>query len=201
MRILESGFNKSAVYPKDYPNTSFAEIAFVGKSNVGKSSLINTILNRKKLAKTSSTPGKTRLINFFDIRFETDAKEQGFMNIVDLPGYGFAKVPRSEKDLWKKMISMYFEERIQLRGVVVLVDARRNPDPKDLTVINMLVSLKIPFCVVATKVDKIKKSKRAAEINKLRKGLGLKEESLLIFSTIKKIGIDALLNWVSGTIL
>ncbi|MEA1973891.1 MAG: ribosome biogenesis GTP-binding protein YihA/YsxC [Candidatus Cloacimonadota bacterium] len=201
MRIVDSSFNKSAVYPKDYPNTSFAEIAFVGKSNVGKSSLINTILNRKGLAKTSSRPGKTRLINFFDIRFEDNKEERGSICFVDLPGYGYAKVPQSEKNLWKKMINMYFEERIQLRGVIVLVDSRRKPDPKDLVVIQMLISLKIPFCIVATKADKLKKSKRKNTITKLNDGLGLKQEKIITFSSTKKIGIDSLLNWISETIL
>ncbi|MCK5050242.1 MAG: YihA family ribosome biogenesis GTP-binding protein, partial [Candidatus Cloacimonetes bacterium] len=160
MRIVESKFVKSAVKPVDYHPTAFAEIAFAGKSNVGKSTLINMLLNRKGIAKVSNKPGKTRLINFFEIRFKIDEKElDGFFSFVDLPGYGYAKVSKTQRDSWKKMILTFFENRLQLRGVVCLVDIRHKADPKDILMIQMLQSMNIPFMVAATKSDKIPKSK------------------------------------------
>ena len=108
IRIVDSVFIKSAVKPADYPPIEFTDIAFVGRSNVGKSSMINTILQRKMIAKVSSTPGKTRLINFFKIRFKDASQNDGYVTLVDLPGYGYAKVGKVEREKWKKMIVSYF---------------------------------------------------------------------------------------------
>ena len=152
MRIVESKFIKSAVHPNDYAETVFGEIAFAGRSNVGKSTMINTILTRKLLAKTSSTPGKTRLLNTFEIRVKLKGSdESAFFTITDLPGYGFAKVSVKERDSWKRMIATYFTERHQLKGIALLVDVRRKADPKDLIMKEMLVASGIPFCLIATK--------------------------------------------------
>ena len=200
IRIVESKFIKSAVNPDDYPASAYFDIAFAGKSNVGKSSLINTILNRKAVAKTSSTPGKTRLINFFEIRFKI-AEKSGFVNFVDLPGYGYAKVSKTERNLWKKMIQNYFEQRLHLKGVIVLVDIRHKADSKDLIIIEMLKSRDLPFCVIATKSDKIAKSKISSAVNKLRKEFDVPFEKIHPFSSLKKTGIENILTWIDKQIL
>lgn len=202
MRIVESKFVKSAVKPKDYYPTAFAEIAFAGKSNVGKSTLINTLLNRKSIAKVSNKPGKTRLINFFEIRFKIDAKEQdGYFSFVDLPGYGYAKVSKTQRDSWKTMILTFFEKREQLRGVVCLVDIRHKADPKDVLMIQMMQSLKIPFLVAATKSDKISKTKAHSALAKLKKGLNLGNNQIFACSSLKKRGIDNILKWIAERVI
>jgi len=202
MRIVESKFVKSAVKPVDYYPTAFAEIAFAGKSNVGKSTLINTLLNRKGIAKVSNKPGKTRLINFFEIRFKIDEKElDGFFSFVDLPGYGYAKVSKTQRDSWKKMILTFFENRLQLRGVVCLVDIRHKADPKDILMIQMLQSMNIPFVVAATKSDKIPKSKANAAIAKLKSGLNLGDQQIIACSSLKKRGIENILNWITDQVI
>lgn len=202
MRIVESKFVKSAVKPNDYYPTAFAEIAFAGKSNVGKSTLINTLLNRKAIAKVSNKPGKTRLINFFEIRFKIDEKNlAGFFSVVDLPGYGYAKVSKAQRGSWKNMILTFFEQRQQLRGVVCLVDIRHKADPKDILMIQMMQSLNIPFIIAATKSDKISKSKANSAISKLRKSLNIGDQQIFACSSLKKSGIDNILNWVKDRVV
>ena len=201
LRIVESEFIKSAVKPNDYPASPYADIAFVGKSNVGKSALINTLLNRKAIAKVSRTPGKTRLINFFEIRFKTEENEDGFVNFVDLPGYGYAKVSKNERTAWKKMILNYFENRLNLKGVIALVDIRHRADSKDIIMLKMLQDEGIPFAVVATKSDKIAKSKLPACLEKLSAGLEIDKKSIYSSSSLKKTGIEDILNWIDNQIL
>ena len=196
MRVVESKFNTSATKPEHYPPTVFIDIAFVGKSNVGKSSMINTILKRKGIAKVSGKPGKTRLINFFDVRLKNDKEENVHFTAVDLPGYGFAKVSKTEREAWKKMISLYFQERLQLRGVVVLVDIRHKADSKDKIMIEMLQDAKIPFLLVGTKADKLAKSKVAAHLKKRCEEFGVKTSDAVAFSSLKKTGIDGVMNWI-----
>ncbi len=197
MRIVESKFIKSAVRPKDFPETVFGEIAFAGRSNVGKSTLINTITNRKLLAKTSGTPGKTRLLNTFQIRVKfPDNEESGFFTICDLPGYGFAKVSLKERDSWRKMISTYFTERYQLKGIALLVDIRRKADPKDILMKDLLVESKIPFCFIATKCDKIKKTTIPKEVARIKREFGLENVEVIPFSSIKKVGVNQVTLWI-----
>jgi GTP-binding protein len=201
MRIVESKFIKSAVKPDGYPASPYADIAFVGKSNVGKSSLINTLLNRKAIAKVSRTPGKTRLINFFEIHFKTEENKDGFVNFVDLPGYGYAKVSKTERTAWKKMIQNYFEHRMSLKGIIALVDIRHSADPKDIVMLKMLQDEDIPFIVIATKSDKIAKSKLPACLEKLSAGLEVNNKNIYSFSSLKKTGIEDILNWIDNQIL
>lgn len=197
MRIVESKFVKSAVHPKDYPETVFGEIAFAGRSNVGKSTLINTFTNRKLLAKTSGTPGKTKLLNTFEIRVKLpNSEESGFFTICDLPGYGFAKVAKSEKAGWEPMISTYFANRFQLKGIALLVDIRRKADPKDIIMKDLLVSTKIPFCLIATKCDKIKKTTIPQEVARIKREFKVEGVEVFPFSSIKKVGIDNVTSWV-----
>ena len=154
-------FILSATSPSHFPDTSFPEIAFAGRSNVGKSSLLNKLLRRKNLAKTSSTPGKTRQINFFrvDDRFQ----------LVDLPGYGYAKVSKTEREAWRELIEIYLMERSQLRLVISLIDVRHEPTRLDQDLLDWLESIQQPYAVVLTKADKVKAgllARREAELKK-----------------------------------
>lgn len=197
LRIVESNFIKSAVKPSQYPEDECADIAFAGKSNVGKSSFINTLTNRKLLAKTSGTPGKTRLVNFFRIRYKLDAYEEtGFLNFVDLPGYGYAKVPLSAKEAWKVMIADYIKQRKNLAGFIVLVDIRHPADPKDILLLELLKLESIPYCVCATKSDKIGKSKHSAALSALQKDLGITPAPIFAVSSLEKSGMEPVLEWM-----
>jgi GTP-binding protein len=197
LRIVESNFIKSAVKPSQYPEDNFADIAFAGKSNVGKSSFVNTLTGRKLLAKTSNTPGKTRLLNFFRIRYKFDALEvQGTLNFVDLPGYGYAKVPLREKEAWKGMISEYIKTRKNLAGFIVLVDIRHAADPKDKLLLDLLKQESIPFCVCATKSDKIGKTKIASTLASLRKDLDILPAPIFAISSLEKSGLEPVFEWM-----
>ncbi len=201
IRIVDSVFIKSAVKVQDYPSSEFVDIAFAGKSNVGKSSMINTILKRKKIAKVSSTPGKTKLVNFFKITCKTESEEKAYFNLVDLPGYGYAKVSKNERNSWKIMINDYFSSRIQLRGIVILIDIRHKADEKDKIMINMAKDRKIPFLVAATKADKIPKSKIKNTIKQRAVEHQIDQSEIIAFSSLKKIGYDDLLNWLESKTL
>jgi len=162
MKIISAEFIKSAVWPPQYPPATMPEIAFVGRSNVGKSSLINTIVGRKNLAKTSNTPGRTQLINFFTIN-ET-------LSFVDLPGYGFAKVSQSVKKDWGNMIEAYLRERPCLAMVIFILDIRRDPSDDDLSLRDWLEDYRIPYLYILTKADKLSNNQaitRARAIEKI----------------------------------
>ncbi len=203
IRIVESEFIKSAVYPKDYPSSEFADVAFVGKSNVGKSSLLNSILNRKSIAKTSGKPGKTRLVNFFLIRFKVKENEEleGFVNFVDLPGYGYAKVSKDERESWKKMMSNYFRERVQLRGVILLVDIRHKADEKDLVMASMLREFQIPYIIAATKSDKVPSTKARGYLDALAETFDIGKKDIVAVSSLKKTGMDKVISWIESLII
>ncbi|MCB5285431.1 MAG: ribosome biogenesis GTP-binding protein YihA/YsxC [Candidatus Cloacimonetes bacterium] len=198
LRFVESFFVKSAVEPKDYPASAYPEFAIAGRSNVGKSTLINLLTERRKLAKTSNHPGKTRLLNFFLIRWKDDAAaSEGRLQLTDLPGYGFAEVSQAEQEKWRKMISHYLDERQQLRGIIVLVDIRHAADPKDMQMLELLRLRKIDHCVVATKADKLPKTKVAKTLQQLSKELGLKDIPLIPVSALKNTGLEPLYAWFS----
>ncbi len=152
MDIKKAVFYKSMKKSVDYPGGELPEIAFAGKSNVGKSSLINYLANNSKLAYVSKQPGKTRLINYFLINDS--------FYLVDLPGYGFARVSKSEKESWSEMMQDYFAVAQKLKALVILVDIRHNPTEDDLQMIEWAAHFKVPFMIAATKADKIAKSKR-----------------------------------------
>ena len=163
------------VNSKQLPTEGVPEIALVGRSNVGKSSLINTITNRKKLAKSSSTPGKTRTINFYSINNQ--------WHIVDLPGYGYAKVSKNERAKWKTMVENYIKKREQLRGIIQLIDARHEPMENDILMKQWLSGLGIPILIVATKIDKISRGARRKSIDTIKKALYIDSDDLpLLFS-------------------
>jgi GTP-binding protein len=178
--IRSTAFIKSATRPGNYPEASLPEVAFAGRSNVGKSTLINTLVNRRGLVRTSSTPGRTQLLNFFDIN--------GEFSLVDLPGYGFAKVPLAVKKDWGPMVRTYLERREQLKGVVVLFDIRRVPREEDLDLLDWLEEFELPTIPVITKVDKISRNRRAAQVKPILEATGLPLEAFSFFSALSKEG-------------
>lgn len=186
MEIKQAEFKISAVKPEQYPDDGSVEIAFVGRSNVGKSSLINTLTNRRKLVKVSGTPGKTRLINFFTINNE--------FYFVDLPGYGYAKVSKSEQAKWGGMMEQYLINRPQLKKVALLVDSRHKPTGDDVMMYEWIKHYGYPVLVVATKKDKLKKSELQRSAKVIKETLNLdKTDNLVFFSSLKKEGKEELL--------
>jgi GTP-binding protein len=174
MKITSAEFLKS-VYPRDdYPPGRYPEVAFAGRSNVGKSSLINTLVNRKGLARTSSAPGKTQSINLYLIN-------QSFC-LVDLPGYGYARVPRQVRKRWSPLIEKYCRNRKNLRGVVVIIDARVGPTPLDLSLISWLKNLSLPAIITLTKIDKLSKNKMVQVLRQTAAALAIAQEEICPFS-------------------
>ena len=181
MKIISAEFIKSAVWPPQYPPAIMPEIAFVGRSNVGKSSLINTLVGRKKLAKTSNTPGRTQLINFFTINEK--------VSFVDLPGYGFAKVAQSVKKDWGDMIEAYLRERPSLCLVVLILDIRRDPSEEDLSLRDWLTHYRIPYLYVLTKTDKLSNNQTIARQRAIERTLGVSaEKKPVLFSAMTQKG-------------
>ena len=175
------------------PDTEFPEVAFAGKSNVGKSSLINALMNRKSYARTSSQPGKTQTINFYNIN---DA-----MYLVDLPGYGYANASPAVKAKWGKMIEKYLRQSANLKQVFLLVDIRHDPSENDKMIYNWILDNGFRPVIIATKLDKLKRSQIAKHVKAVRAGLGLKEDDILIpFSSQTKQGLDELWNTIEGYI-
>lgn len=183
MIIKSAEFVKSAVKPSQYPSAELPEIAFAGRSNVGKSSLINTILNRKRLVKTSRTPGRTQLINFFEIN-------KAF-TFVDLPGYGYAKVPASVKKSWGPMVETYLSTRKTLKGVVLIMDIRREQGQQELDFIEWLDYYSIPSILTLTKADKLSKTKQIKQHLSIAKDLCVDNNDLILFSAKTRLGKDS----------
>ena len=183
MVIKEVSLEKVCGVTSKLPDNDKIEVAFAGKSNVGKSSLINALMNRKALARTSSQPGKTQTINFYNIN---DA-----MYLVDLPGYGYAKVSQSEKEKWGKLIERYLQGSQMLKAVFLLIDIRHEPSANDKMMYDWIVSNGYEPIIIATKLDKIKRSQVQKQIKILRMGLGMSKEGVLIpFSAETKQGRD-----------
>jgi GTP-binding protein len=181
MKILTAEFLGSAVSPAQYPRHPLPEVAFAGRSNVGKSSLINTLVQRRGLAKTSATPGKTQVINFFLVN-------QRFL-LVDLPGYGYARVPPEVQARWRPMIETYLQQRQTLQGVVHIVDIRHPPTAQDQQLRAWLLSRGVPVVTVATKADKLTSGQRARQVQVVRQELGLTvDEPLCLFSAHSREG-------------
>ncbi len=183
MKINSAEIIISAVSPKQYPQDALPEIALAGRSNVGKSSFINKMLNRKNLARTSSKPGKTQTLNFFKIN------EEFFF--VDVPGYGFARVSKTEKEKWGKMIEEYFVGRKELKAVVQLVDLRHPPTKDDKNMYDFLKYYQIPIIIMATKADKITKGQWQKHIKIVKQTLELQEgDTIVLFSSETGQGKD-----------
>ena len=174
-------FIKSATKPSQYPEPIFKEIAFAGRSNVGKSSLINALVHRNSLVKVSSTPGRTQLINFFRINDE--------LSLVDLPGYGFAKVPLSVKEKWGQMIEGYLASRETLVAVVVIMDLRRGIQEDDMQLIEALPHFGIQPILVFTKADKYKRNARKQRRKEIAEEFGVEPSELILTSSTKKFGL------------
>lgn len=187
MRIKQAEFITSAVKKEQYPTEKRVEVAFVGRSNVGKSSIINALTNRRGLAKVSQTPGKTRLINFFLINND--------FNLVDLPGYGYAKVSKSEKDSWGKTIENYLNGREELRRVILLVDSRHKPTADDVIMHEWIKHYGYDVVVIATKRDKLSNNEARKSEKLIKETLELDDsDRFYFFSSLNKNGKDELID-------
>lgn len=176
------------------PENTLPEIAFAGKSNVGKSSLINALMNRKSFARISATPGKTQTINYYNINRE--------LYLVDLPGYGYAKVSVKEKEQWGKMVERYLHSSKQLRAVFLLIDIRHDPSANDRMMYDWILHQGYQPIIVATKLDKIKRSQKEKQLKLIRQGLGLVPGTLVIpFSSVTKQGRDEIWEFVENHVL
>ena len=185
MKIISAEFVKSAVWPPQYPLATMPEIAFVGRSNVGKSSLMNTLVGRRRLAKTSNTPGRTQLINFFSVN--------GSISFVDLPGYGFAKVSQSIKKDWGDMMDAYLRERQNLAMVIFILDIRRDPSEDDLSLRDWLEHYRIPYISILTKADKLSNNQAIVRKKLIEKSLGTNaQKKTILFSAKTQKGKEEL---------
>ena len=170
MKIHSAEFLLSASTTRQFPAATLPEIAFAGRSNVGKSTLINSLLNRKKLVKTSATPGKTQLINFFKVNDK--------FYFVDLPGYGYAKVPESVRRKWQNLVEAYLSERKTLRNVVLIIDSRHNPTSQDRQLLEWLKYFQRPSLIVASKIDKLKRGQVKNNLQKIKNNLSIESAPL-----------------------
>lgn len=191
MDVHNVNIDISAVEPKQYPTNGYPEIALVGRSNVGKSSLTNVLINRNGYARTSNKPGKTQTLNFYNI----DEK----LFFVDIPGYGYAKISKAQRAKWGQMIETYLTTRKQLKGVVLLIDGRREPSQDDIQMYEFLKYYEIPTLLLATKMDKTPKSKWNKEISVLNKTVDLAEgDKIQLFSALSKYGKEEVWNWIES---
>lgn len=189
LKVKNAEYVKSVNSIADLPENRFPEIAFAGRSNVGKSSVLNKLANMRNLAKISHTPGKTRQINFFLVNEN--------LHFVDLPGYGYAKVSKSIQENWGKLIEEYLEKSQNLKGVVLLIDARHEPFEADLQLLEWLDFYQREKLVVLTKIDKLSRSALLLNVKSISKILNLNSDSLVLFSAKTGEGKEKILNWIS----
>ncbi len=187
MNIKKSEFVKSAVYEKDYPEFIGLEFSFIGRSNVGKSSLINSLTGRRSLARTSKTPGRTQLINYFLI--------DSNIHFVDLPGYGFAKVPEAVKKNWGKTIETYLKSQRD-KVVFLLLDIRRIPSGEDMEMLKWLEHFDIEYYIIFTKTDKLSNNEKFRQLKEIKKKVVFNNEDVFFYSSLKNIGKDELLEFI-----
>jgi GTP-binding protein len=188
IRVLDAGFLTTAVEEAGWPAADVPEIAFVGRSNVGKSSMINALTGRRKLVRVSNTPGRTRTLNFFDVLLERRTERRA-VRLADLPGYGFAKVSKDERGRWEGMITRYLERRTSLRGVVAIVDAEVGATEDDVRTLAYLVSSGRRVLVAATKLDRLGKAQRKPRLAAVAERLSVPRDTVLGFSATEKLGV------------
>ena len=189
IRVVDAVFVTTATKPEQYPRERVPEIAFVGRSNVGKSSMINALANRKKLVRVSNTPGRTRTLNFFDVTLEHRGARR-VLRLCDLPGYGFAKVSRTEREAWREMISEYLRHRQTLKVVVCIIDAEVGPTEDDLQMLEYLQEMPPQILVAATKLDRLAKTKRRLRLEQLERDLELPPGGVAGFSAVERTGVN-----------
>jgi GTP-binding protein len=193
VQVVSADFGKTATRPEEWPRGATAELAFVGRSNVGKSSMLNALARRKGLARVSGTPGRTRALQFFDLAYRpTRAARPRQVRFCDLPGYGYAKVSKEERDRWAAMIEDYLRGRDVLRAVVLIVDARHDPAESDQDALEFLRATGRRVIVAATKIDKLAKTRRGAALRGVEVALGLARGEAVPFSALEGTGSDAL---------
>lgn len=190
MKVTSSKYSVSAVKESQYPKDNLDEIALAGRSNVGKSSLINTLLNRKNLARTSSAPGKTQTLNFYLVNDE--------FYLVDVPGYGYAKVSKSQRESFGVMIQDYLETRANLKALILLIDSRHEPTKDDIAMYEYAQYLKLPILVILTKIDKLKKNQQNKAISSLKKSIDINKPNVTVisFSSVTGLHKDEVWNWI-----
>ena len=194
MKVTNAEFTSSAVGPNQYPTDQKVEIALSGRSNVGKSSFINRLIQRKSLARTSSKPGKTQTLNFYHIN--------DLFYFVDVPGYGYAKVSKKEREKWGKMIEEYITTRENLELVLILVDFRHEPSTEDVQMREFLEYYEIPYRIIMTKCDKIPRGKWNKHVSQIRKAFGKPPEELfLTFSSETGEGVEKAWEWIESVVL
>lgn len=200
-RVLSADFETSAVAAAGWPPEDAPEVAFAGRSNVGKSSAINALCSRKKLARVSHTPGRTQTINFYRIRLAPvpdDATPPRALRFADLPGYGFARAPKNERERWKRMTEEYLARRGALRGVMALVDAEVGPTPLDEELLTWLSALGRRPLILATKLDKVSKSRRHTRLLEIARRLGVPPSAVTGFSAAERTGLAAAWNAIAA---
>lgn len=200
--VTQGKYIASAVKKEQYPQEILPEIVFIGRSNVGKSSLINSLTRVKNLARVSSQPGKTQTINFYEVGAKNSGtEERKSFYLVDLPGYGYAKRGKEQRKLWAKFIEEYLLESKELRFVCQLIDIRHDPMASDVEMFRWLVEHDIPVLIVATKADKIGRNARQKQAARIRKVLGVQELSVLPYSSLKNEGRSDLLDVIVKTLV
>jgi GTP-binding protein len=193
VQVVSAEFARTATRPQEWPQGPMPEFAFVGRSNVGKSSMLNALTRRKGLARVSNTPGRTRALQFFDVSYRpTPAARPRALRFCDLPGYGYAKVSKAERDVWAAMIEDYLRDRDVLRAVVLIVDARHPPSESDLDAAEFLAGAGRTVVVAATKMDKLPRTRQGAALQSVEQALSVPRGDVVPFSAVEGTGSEKL---------